>query len=201
MSSGPFPERVDAARLFARNGRITADLPLQRLPRLTASLADSEGQASVALQFGLDVEGRKLLTGTVDAILHLSCQRCLQRMDWPVSSELAMLVFDTREQLDKVLRLQGSDDLAHDVLVLDELDDGSGVAADEQELNVQALIEDELILSLPLVPLHEDASCSQEWNSLRARSEAEEAQAAPKPNPFAVLAQLKGKSGKEGDKK
>ena len=201
MSSGPFPERVDTARLFARNGRIAADLPLQRLSRLAAYLADSEGQAAVVLQFGLDAEGRKLLTGTIESTLHLTCQRCLQRLNWPVDSELAMLVFDTREQLDKLLRLQGSDDMEHDVLVLDELDDGSGVAADggnEQELNVQNLIEDELILSLPLVPLHEDANCSKEWNSLRERSAAQAAQAAPRPNPFAVLAQLK--KG-EGDKK
>lgn len=198
MSSGPFPERVDAARLFARNGRVAGDLPLQRLSRLAADMADSEGQVAVALQFGLDAEDRKLLTGTIEATLHLTCQRCLQRLDWPVSSELAMLVFDTREQLDKLLRLQGSDDMEHDVLVLDELEGGKASADAEPELNVQALIEDELILSLPLVPLHEDTDCSQEWNSLRSRTEAEAAKAAPKPNPFAVLAQLKKD---EGDKK
>lgn len=116
-----------------------------------------------------------------------------------------MLVFDTREQLDKLLRLQGISDMEHDVLVLDELVDqladrladqqadaeGKTATGSEQELNVQALIEDELILSLPLVPLHEDAACSQEWNSLKARTEVDEAQAPPKPSPFAVLAQLK----------
>ncbi|MES2604404.1 MAG: YceD family protein [Pseudomonadota bacterium] len=183
---------------------------MQRLSRLVPYLADPEGHAEVTLHFGLDAEDRRLLSGSVTAELHLTCQRCLRSLNWPVSSELAMLVFDTREQLDKLLRLQGISDMEHDVLVLDEVKgevvgdlagapkEGGGAksaTAFEQELDIQALIEDELILSLPLVPLHEDASCSQEWNSLKARTEAEEVQAPPKPSPFAVLAQLK-KGGK-----
>jgi uncharacterized protein len=194
MLPGPLPERVDVAKLFARNGRIAAHLPISQLARLAVYLADSAGEAQVSLQFALDAEGRRLLTGTVVAELHLACQRCLRSLVWPVSSELNLLVFSTRDELDKLLRLQGLDSMEHDVLVLDEIDapEPALMTSAEQELNVQTLIEDELILCLPMVPMHEDADCSLAWNSLRSQVEAADKQIQPQPSPFAMLAQLKG---------
>ena len=86
MLSGHFPERVDAAKLFARSGRIEAALPLTRLSRLVPYLAGTEGAVQVNLQFGLDAEGRKLLTGSIAADLELACQRCLKGMKQSVIS-------------------------------------------------------------------------------------------------------------------
>lgn len=208
MSTGPFPDRVDTARLFARYGRIDAALPLQRLNRLQTFLADSEGQASVKLQFGLDAEGRKQLNGSISAELHLACQRCLRALPLQVESELSMLVFANRQEMDKQLP-EGSRD--RDLLVLDELqaerllasgeqqgtDSGKDAGNAEQELDVLALVEDELILSLPLAPLHEDDNCSEAWNQLRDSSEALEREVVQNaPKPFAVLAQLKAGTDK-----
>ena len=201
MSTGPIPDRVATARLFARYGRIDAALPLQSLARLQTFLADASGDVSISLQFGLDAEGRKQLNGSISAELHLTCQRCLRGLPLLVESELAMLVFANRQELEKQLPTGGYD---KDLLVLDELQaerllaeklqSGSqelGVAT-EQELDLRALVEDELILSLPLVPLHEDGNCSEAWNSLRESSEAQEREVTQMvPSPFAVLAQLR----------
>jgi uncharacterized protein len=201
MSTGPIPDRVATARLFARYGRIDAALPLQSLGRLQSFLADTEGEVSVKLQFGLDAEGRKQLNGVISAVLHLTCQRCLRSLPLQVESELALLVFANRQELEKQLPTGGYD---KDLLVLDELQaerlqaeklqSGSQElgSATEQELDVPALVEDELILSLPMVPLHEDGNCSEAWNSLRESSEAQEREVTQEsPSPFAVLAQLK----------
>jgi len=187
--------------LFARYGRIDAALPLQSLARLQTFLADASGDVSISLQFGLDAEGRKQLNGSISAELHLTCQRCLRSLPLLVESELVMLVFANRQELEKQLPTGGYD---KDLLVLDELQaerllaeklqSGSqelGVAT-EQELDLRALVEDELILSLPLVPLHEDGNCSEAWNSLRESSEAQEREVTQMvPSPFAVLAQLR----------
>jgi uncharacterized protein len=203
MSTGPFPDRVDTARLFARYGTIDAALPLQRLNRLQTFLADSEGQANVRLQFGLDAEGRKQLNGSISAELHLACQRCMRSLPLQVESQLSMLVFANRQEMEKQLPEGGHD---RDLLVLDELQaervgDGQGHRLDagnaDQELDVLALVEDELILSLPLAALHDDDNCSEAWNRVRDNSEALEREVVQKaPNPFAVLAQLKAGTDK-----
>lgn len=211
MSTGPFPDRVDTARLFARYGRIDAALPLQRLVRLQSSLADADGEAIVALQFGLDAEGRKQLTGSIRAELHLACQRCLRSLPLQVASELDLLVFNDRQELERQLYDGGYD---RDVLVLDEAREtgvdlplagkpgGKAVSRPltpeaSQELDLLALVEDELLLSLPLAPVHENDDCSEAWNSLREQSEALEREVvSAAPSPFAVLAQLKPAGGK-----
>ena len=190
MSSGPFPDRVDAGKLFARSGRIDAALPLSRLTRLVSYLAGNEGQVRVALQFGVDQEGRKRLTGTVDARLTLVCQRCLQPLGQSLALEFDMLVFNDREELSKQLGLVAIDSLDRDVLVLDEL--APAKDAHGEELDLVSLVEDELILGLPLVPSHQDVACSEALNRFRQHQEsAEDSHDGGKASPFAVLAQLK----------
>jgi uncharacterized protein len=175
MSPDPFPERIDAVKLFARNGAIKAALPLARLQRLTASLSDSHAEVAVDLQFGLDEEGRGLLRGTLDVPVTVVCQRCLQPMPLQLHSTLALLVVE--------------DDAALQELEADE----DAVALCEGQLDLPALIEDELILSLPLVPLHEDTNCNAVLAAFREVGSSPEA----RPNPFAVLAGLTGQAAKQ----
>jgi uncharacterized protein len=169
MSPDPFPEQIDAVKLFSRNGAINAVLQLARLPRLIDCLADATGTVLVDLRFSLDDEGRRHLSGTLDAPVKLICQRCLQELQMDLHSELQLLVIDSDEALQE----------------LPEHEDA--VVMDAGQLDLPALIEDELLLSLPLVPLHEDAGCNAAFNQLRV----EVAQAATA-SPFAALAALKG---------
>jgi uncharacterized protein len=182
MSLDPFPERIDAVKLFARKGSITAALPLVRLQRLTDCLSDHKGQIEVDLHFGTDEEGRRLLSGTLHARVKVSCQRCLRDMDLDLDCPLHLLVFDTEQEVEAVPETQDA------------------VALTEAGLDVLALIEDELLLSLPMVPMHADINCNQALNALRQGSTVEGTSAA---KPFAVLAGLElkteqaGKSDKE----
>lgn len=173
MSPDPFPERIDAAKLFVRNGAVKAALPLARLPRLAGFLSGTSPDVAVDLHFTLDDEGRRRMGGTLAVPVTVVCQRCLQPMQLQLGSTLDLLVVD--------------DDAA-----LQELaDDEDAVALADGQLDLPALIEDELILSLPLVPLHEDRNCNTVLATLREEGAGTEA----RPNPFAILATLKG--GKE----
>jgi uncharacterized metal-binding protein YceD (DUF177 family) len=115
--------------------------------------------------------------------------------------------------LDKHVELYGQDVLDDDVLVLDELagtgaelgaktDDadkksasGTNQMPSSQELDVLALVEDELLLNLPLAPRHEDAGCNKELLRYQQQSEAvEKAVRGKVVSPFAALAQLKDRS-------
>lgn len=168
MSSAPFPERIDAVKLFAREGSITAELPLARLQRFSGQLSSNEGAVAVDLHFGRDEEGRRLLSGTLDTTVKVACQRCLQDMDLELHSTLELFVFDTEQE------------------VAELRDDQDGVVMPEDgNLDVLALVEDELLLSLPMIPMHADTACNQVLNALR------EGEADTRPNPFAVLAGLK----------
>jgi len=104
------------------------------------------------------------------ATVPLTCQRCLH----PVPVAL-LIEQDFRFVADEETALAEDDESEEDLLVL------------EDSFDLMALIEDELLMALPLVPMHptclsEQAPTSKEEEAILAES---------KPNPFAVLATLK----------
>ena len=129
---------------------------------------------------------------TVDAPVWLTCQRCLQPMKEP-------LVLDRR------LRFVHSESQA-ETLDAESEDD---VLALGRWLDLRELVEDELLLALPLVPRH--AVCPQPL-PVEVRLESETGAgfedgpgadpdpdpADEKPNPFAALLALKTGSGPSG---
>jgi uncharacterized protein len=104
------------------------------------------------------------------ATVPLTCQRCLH----PVPVEL-LIEQDFRFVPDEDTALAEDDESEEDLLVL------------EDSFDLMALIEDELLMSLPLVPMH--PACLSEQAPTSKEEEAILAEA--KPNPFAVLASLK----------
>lgn len=177
MSSDPFPEHLDALRLFARNGSITATLPLSRLQRFSEQLLDSDGDVAVSLDFGRDEQQRPLLSGSLETEVRVSCQRCMEPLVLEMQCELALLALSSEAEI-KALQ---SDDAALDAVVMDP----------ETGFDVLAVIEDELLLSLPLVAMHDETDCSDALNAYQRQREAEESEAEVSQNPFAVLAKLK----------
>ena len=173
MSSAPFPERIDAVKLFARQGSITAYLPLTRLQRLTDQLSGETGHVAVDLKFGVDEEDRRLLVGTLDTRVLVTCQRCLQDLQLDLHCQMSLLVFDNEEALQELPESQDA------------------VTMPEAGLDVLALIEDELILSLPMVPMHADTACNENLNAI---NEGRDTVQEVRPSPFAILAGLKTKA-------
>jgi uncharacterized protein len=104
------------------------------------------------------------------ATVPLTCQRCLH----PVQVEL-LIEQDFRFVADEATALAEDEESDEDLLVL------------EDSFDLMALIEDELLMSLPLVPMH--PACLSEQAPTSAEEEAILAEV--KPNPFAVLASLK----------
>ena len=120
----------------------------------------------------------------VQARLWLTCQRCLQ----PVAHDVS---------LNPVLRfVDGEEEAAR---LDEEAGDEEDVLALPRSLKVSELMEDELILALPLVPLHSVCPVplpyleSSETQASTHITADDSAATADKPNPFAVLAQLKKK--------
>ena len=96
MSQAPVLDILD----FARQTRTLAGtFPLASLSRLVDVLADTNGTASWQLAGSLDARGRPCVRLTVQANLHLICQRCLQSLAWPLSLEARLLLVPSGREM------------------------------------------------------------------------------------------------------
>ena len=170
------PFRLDVAAFAKEGARLEGRWSLGLLDRL-AGAAVPEAQSAVATEAVWSARGerRPVHASETQVWLHLraatclalECQRCLKPMDVPLQIERSFLFVhgeDAAAQLDA-----DSDD---DVLAL------------TRALDLRELIEDELLLALPLVPRHDVCPVP-----LAIPVDGEMAE--DKPNPFASLAALK----------
>jgi len=175
------PPDVSAAVIdsleFSRQGRvISGEVAVAALGRLADIVVEPVGSLHCTLR-GLSGEqrqdGKPGLELEVTGSLKFRCQRCLQVMDYPlcVASHLLLLAPDEMLPDDVV---EDDDEVAGD-----ELDDEWDAIEASREQSVLALIEDEVLLALPIVPRHE--VCEP---PVAMKDEHE-------PSPFAVLAKLK----------
>jgi uncharacterized protein len=150
---------------FARGGEhLNGSVPVSELSRLADSLFDTDGALQFELKGGRDSRQRLRLQVAVEGNVHLQCQRCLGKLDFPVAvqTDLLLLTEDT-----------GADASAGGI------DDLDGVPAAAQA-DVWSLVEDEVLLAIPLAPRHAENECSP------AVKEAGD----PVASPFAALARL-----------
>lgn len=110
---------------------------------------------------------------TAEVALPMVCQRCLGTVDMPVHFEREFRFVATEE-----LAEAEDEDSEEDVLVF------------SRDFNVLELVEDELLMALPVVPKH--AVCPGAVK-LQAADPDFADEVAEKPNPFAVLERLKSK--------
>lgn len=154
---------VAARRLF--EGR----LPLSAMSRLGGSLADTDGDCAFSLEFGQDTLQVPFVELVIDAGLPLLCQRSLQRFVLPV--KLVQRLGLIRDEADEAALPPG-----YEALLVPE--DG--------QLHPLDLVEDELVLAVPVVALAPDSEpVDRTWSASE-----EEQQAA---SPFAALTALKKK--------
>ena len=158
----------DPLEFSRREERIEGEVLLASLARLRDSLADSVGSARFVVA-GEGVEKDRFLVLRVEADTVLQCQRCLQSLAWPLSLEARLLLVPPgREMPDEGL----------------EEDNFDPILA-ERDLDVLALVEDELLLGLPIAPRHEKC----ETPNPRGPDDSA--------SPFAALAKLRGAGSAE----
>lgn len=155
--------------MVSSHRRFDGSLPLAVMGRLRSSLHDTHGKCRFTLEFGRDALKIAYLQLTLEATLPLQCQRTLERFELPVRIE---------QRLGLVRNEAQEAALPEDYEPVLVEDDGA--------LHPLELIEDELILALPVVPLRPDSDAVDiVWPV-----QAPEMEDAP-PNPFAALVTLK----------
>ena len=155
------------SQAFARDaGLLQGELPIASLTRLLDKLVDSAGSLSYRVTGRLGPRNRPQLQLQLDGMLSVCCQRCLEGIDYPIALRSVLEFVDDEEDLTQ----EEFEDDSKDFLPV------------QSELDVVALIEDEIILDLPSAPRHE--SCAL----------PDMGQGAGRVSPFSVLKSLKGKA-------
>ena len=169
-SRSSVPETLDAWRQVTARRGIEGRVPLASLRRLSSLLESPEGEVTFSLDFDRDSLGVAYVEVRAEAQLPLVCQRTLERFMLPVHIDQRMGLI--RDEAEEAALPPGYEAL---------LVDPSG------ELGTLDVVEDELILAVPVVPTRPGSEAvEQEWGS-------DEVLEAEKPNPFAALAALKKK--------
>ena len=158
---------------FVRNAGIRhGKIPLIEFLRLQDFLFDSEGDVLYQISGEYDKNGKPGLQLKINGTLHLCCQRCLGRLDQSIDLQTMLLLATSEIELNK----------------LDDDDSVDAIPA-VPELDVLDLIEDELILDLPISPRHQDGIC--EIRESESEKDSENAGKTAPRNPFAALEALK----------
>lgn len=158
----------DVELLAERRADIAFEIPFASLPRLSQALARMEGTASGHVRFGR--EGRFAAADVeVRARLPLTCQRCLGLMHLPI---------DTTTRVALVANGQEADEVPAEI---------EAVIAEDNRITVLDLVEEELLLGVPVVPLHADrAECEPAAGQVQSRQVEDEVVQ----KPFADLGEL-----------
>jgi uncharacterized protein len=155
---------VDVERLADAGERRENDLSLASLPRLAPDLALTDGTVHARIAFARERK-RAVADIEVRARLPLRCQRCLQPMWLDVDQQSRVWLVTDLAKVDR------------DEMGLEP------ILAPEGHIALRDLVEEELLLAVPLVPRHEDES---DCTTGSAESEEEEVVQ----RPFAGLGEL-----------
>ncbi len=168
------PNFIDPLLLADRNANIEGELPVNKLERIAGLLSNDDGNVSVKLFFGR--EGKlATIDGHISAVLALKCQRCLEPVEWPVSSEIKLGVVSTLERANNLPD-------GYEPLLLVE----------EGKIPLTSIVEDELLLTLPSIPKHQDGCAAPDVPNNKPEPLPKTVRAATE-NPFSILADLKDK--------
>ncbi|MEE1925847.1 YceD family protein [Pseudomonas sp. 148P] len=170
MLNDPIPPHVDPRKLADRGVSIEGSVPLADLERLCDPLSDNVGTVQAKFDFERDEQGSVVFHTDLNVEVKMVCQRCLELVTLPIHSECTYAVVKEGANTQSLPK-------GYDVLELGE-----------DPLDLQALVEEELLLALPIVPAHHPEECQQPAGADEPEPSEDEVK---RSNPFSVLAQLK----------
>lgn len=142
--SDRLPVHVDPLTLADRGRALSGAVPVSACRRLVHWLDSDEGEFAVDLHFGRDENRRRVLTGRVRGEVMLTCQRCLGAFAQDLDLPIGVVLVDSEAE---------AETLPEEVDAL--------VVGASATMHTVDMIEDDLILALPLIAKCPDASGCQ----------------------------------------
>ena len=172
MQKVKLPLTIDPHKDAQRRMDYEGCIPSSLLSRLGESVSNVLSDAQVTLSLYVDPQILTVIKGTAQVEVELECQRCGNPFSQTVDCSFCFSPVKNLEQIDDLPEI-------YEPVELNEFG----------EVNLLEMIEDEFIISLPLVPMHNSEHCEVSVAEQVFGELPEEL--AKKPNPFAVLANLK----------
>lgn len=173
------PRSVNPRKFAFQDTRLDGKVDPQELQRLADAVVAVCGVIDARLHFYVDDGGKAVVEGGASADVVMTCQRCLEEVTQTVSADIRLALVQSDEQ---------SRNLPKDF-------DPWLIESEDGTANLYAMLEDELLLALPMVALHEefciDSALLSTGELSPQTSKKDKAN-----NPFDVLKQLKTKISK-----
>ncbi|MFC3022891.1 23S rRNA accumulation protein YceD [Vibrio zhugei] len=173
MQKVKIPRTVDPGKAAQKRLDYDGIIQVSLLKRLAESVASVKRDAQVTLSFGLDEQRLVVISGKANIDVDLECQRCNQVFAYECDVEFTYTPY---------FSAKSEEDAPEEYDLVDLNEYG--------EVDLIQLIEDELILGLPHIAMHDESECSVDSNNL-VFGELPTDVAEDKPNPFDVLKSLK----------
>lgn len=167
MSSDP-SQSINPLRLAKSRERIEGSLQLDSFERLKGDLLENTGELKFSLSFDFDESGVCSIESNIDTQITLECQRCFKPVLININKKSLLGVVDSKDEIDNLAK------------------EYEPLQMNEETVSLKQLIEDELLLSIPLSALHAENECA-------GKTVLDKINEAAKPKPFAALAALKKK--------
>lgn len=133
--SDRLPVHLDPVALADRGRELSGRVPVESFERLADALHSREGDLEATLQFGRDGDGQRTLRGRIRATLELVCQRCLAPYALEVDLDLDLVLVASEAEAETLPQEQDA-----------------VVVGDQRAMHTVDMLEDDVILALPLVP-------------------------------------------------
>ena len=159
------PQLINPLRLAKNKERIDGFLNHDILVRLNGILLDNSGQVKYSLCFDFDASGICRITTSIDTEILLNCQRCLEPVNTQIRKCSTLGLYRNLEEFNKLEN------------------DYEPLQLREELISLELLVEEEILLAIPLAPTHGNKSCIKSKAAMKTNLNKE--------NPFSALKKLK----------
>lgn len=171
MTNVKLPKTLDPIKSAQKRSSYDGIFAAKDMVRLNEAVSSLSSDVAVKVEFAKDAQGLTYFQGTSSVSVELICQRCNATYVDSISTQFCFSPVQRGENTEAL----------PDVYEPIEVNDHG-------EIELSQLIEDELILSLPIVALHAEEDCSVTADDMQFGEIASEV---TRENPFAVLKELK----------
>jgi uncharacterized protein len=134
--SEPWSQLSDVDRLADRHAEVAFEIPLDQMPKVREQFASAGGRVRGVARFRREA-GFRVAVLTLSGSAGLVCQRCLEPMQVPIEGSAHVALIVSEDEADRVPP------------------EFETVHVPENRIRVRDLVEEELLLTLPISPLHE----------------------------------------------
>lgn len=174
MSKSAIPSYVDTRKVFLQEGNLVGTIDFDRMKRFEECILNNEGNVQVELEFSTNKSKQRVIIGKLIASAPVACQRCLEAVQIELEDSFTLALI--RQESD-IAKLE------------DKLDPW---ICEDHKLDVAALIEEQMLLCLPIVSTHDDKNCLANLGYDKQKIAAlSGAVSDSSKNPFAILKTLK----------